>query len=320
MNASGAGGGRDHIELGSGVEFDLIRAMIGEWGESAGGIGDDASILDVPPGERLIVTTDTSIDGIHFRREWLSSHEIGYRATAAALSDLAAMAARPLGLVMAITLPEGDRGKLLSLAKGIGESARMAGCPIVGGDLSHGASLSLTITAFGTSKKPLSRAGARVGERVYVTGALGGPAAAVRAWLAGGEPAAADRARFARPMPRIEAALALDARGASAAVDISDGLIADLGHVAAASGVHIEIDAERIPLVVGVTALDAAASGEEYELAVTAPRIDERDFSTAFGVPLTEIGRIVAGSAGVDLLEKGKKTMIPGGYDHFQRT
>ncbi|HWL40687.1 MAG TPA: thiamine-phosphate kinase [Gemmatimonadaceae bacterium] len=308
-----------HIGLGQGIEFDLIRQLLAEWGESAHGIGDDAAIVQVPPGEKLVVTTDTSVDGIHFRREWLSRHEIAYRATAAALSDLAAMAARPLGLVVAITLPEGDRAKVSSLAKGIGESSRASGCPIVGGDLSSGSTLSFTITAFGSAPKPLSRAGARVGERVYVTGSLGGPAAAVRAWLAGKEPTVTDRGRFARPVPRIDAALALAERGASGAVDISDGLMADLAHVAAASGVHIEVDLERIPVVAGVTPLEAAGSGEEYELAVTAPEIDVREFSGAAGVPLAEIGRIVAGPPGVDLLQKGTKVTVPTGYDHFRR-
>lgn len=314
-----ADGGHGHIGLGQGVEFDLVRQLLAEWGEIAGGIGDDAAIIQVPPGEKLVVTTDTSVDGVHFRREWLSRHEIAYRATAAALSDLAAMGARPLGLVVAITLPEGDRAKLGSLAKGIGESARMSGCPIVGGDLSTGSTLSLTITAFGSAVRPLSRAGARVGERVYVTGSLGGPAAAVRAWLAGKHPTAADRARFARPVPPIEGGLALAKLGASAAIDVSDGLMSDLMHVAAASGVHIEIDLEKIPIVAGVMPLEAAGSGEEYELAVTAPQIDVRAFSDAVGLPLTEIGRIVAGPPGVDLLEKGRKTTVPSGYDHFKR-
>lgn len=308
-----------HIELGQGPEFDLVRMLLAEWGDSANGIGDDAAVVEAPPGEKLVVTTDTSVDGVHFRREWLSRHEIGYRATAAALSDLAAMAARPLGLVVAITLPEADRDKLASLAKGIGEAARASRCPIVGGDLSAGTVLSLTITVFGSAPKPLSRGAARVGDRVYVTGSLGGPAAAVRAWLSGKEPSAADRSRFARPAARIEAALALAERGASATIDISDGLMADLAHIAAASGVRIAIELERIPVVTGVTALEAAASGEEYELAVVAANMDVRSFTEAVGVQLTEIGRIVAGPPGVDLLQGGRKTDVPSGYDHFNR-
>src|SRR5687767_287329 len=92
-----------HIALGPGKEFDLVRTMLGEWGKSASGVGDDAGVIDVPPGEKLVITTDTSVEGIHFKREWLNHFEIGYRATATALSDLAAMAARPLGVVIALT-------------------------------------------------------------------------------------------------------------------------------------------------------------------------------------------------------------------------
>src|SRR3954469_26000072 len=189
-----------NLDLGPGKEFDLVRTLLTEWGNSAQRIGDDAAVLDVPPGERLVVTTDTSVEGVHFKREWLNHFEIGYRATAAALSDLAAMAARPLGIVIALTLPEADRLEARALATGIREGASAVLCPIVGGDLSAGKTLSLTITALGSVKDPLSRAGAKVGQRVYVTGQLGGPAAAVRAWLAEKEPSERDRARFANPV------------------------------------------------------------------------------------------------------------------------
>lgn len=308
-----------HIDLGSGKEFDLVRMLLDEWGQSASGVGDDAAILEVPPNEKLVITTDTSVEGVHFRREWLNHFEIGYRAMVAALSDLAAMAARPLGVVIALTLPAADREEATALAAGICEGASASLCPIVGGDVSAGETLSLTVTALGSAEKPLSRAGAKAGDRVYVTGRLGGPAAAVRAWLAGKEPSEHDRARFAHPVPRIEAALALAARGASAAIDISDGLTGDLAHIAAASKVRIEVDLERLPCVAGVSALEAATSGEEYELAVTAPGIDVRSFSDEIGLSLTEIGQIVAGPPGVELREGGKKIAAPAGYDHFNR-
>jgi thiamine-monophosphate kinase len=315
MNASDAG----NIELGPGKEFDLVRTIVDEWGKSAQHIGDDAAIITVPEGEKLVVTTDTSVDGVHFRHEWLNHFEIGYRATAAALSDLAAMGARPLGIVIALTLPEADRLSARALATGIREGASAVLCPIVGGDLSSGKTLSLTVTAFGTVKQPLTRSGAKVGHRVYVTGRLGGPAAAVRAWLAGKEPSERDRARFANPIPRIEPAIGLAQRGASSAIDVSDGLVADLAHIAAASKVRIEIDVERIPHVEGVSAAQAANSGEEYELVVTAPAIDTEQFSSEFGLELTEIGRVVAGSPGVDLLKAGDKIVAPPGFDHFRK-
>ena len=307
-----------NLELGPGKEFDLVRTLLAEWGKSAQRIGDDAAVLDVPPGERLVVTTDTSVEGVHFRREWLNHFEIGYRATAASLSDLAAMGAHPIGVVIALTLPEGDRHEARELATGIREGASAVMCPIVGGDLSAGKVLSLTITALGSAARPLSRAGAKAGDRVYVTGALGGPAAAVRAWKAGKQPTERDRARFAHPVPRVEPAIGLAARGASAAIDISDGLAADLTHVAAASKVRIEIDADRIPRLDGVSAIEAAGGGEEYEIIVTAPNIDTRRFTEEFGLQLTDIGRVVAGHPEVKLLQGGARISTPTGFDHFR--
>ena len=307
-----------NIDLGPGREFDLVRTLLSEWGKTAQRIGDDAAILDVPSGERLVVTTDTSVEGVHFRREWLNHFEIGYRATAASLSDLAAMGARPLGVVIALTLPGDDRAEARALATGIREGAAASMCPIVGGDLSSGKVLSLTITALGSVARPITRAGAKVGDRVYVTGVLGGPAAAVKAWRAGKEPAERDRARFAHPIPRIEAATGLAARGATSAIDISDGLTADLAHVAAASKVRIEVDADRIPRFEDISPVEAASAGEEYEIVVTAPSIDVRSFTEEFGLELTEIGRVVAGPPGVELRQGGEQIVAPAGYDHFQ--
>jgi thiamine-monophosphate kinase len=308
----------ENIALGPGKEFDIVRSLLTEWGDTAERIGDDAAVLEVPAGEKLVVSTDTSLDGVHFRREWLNHFEIGYRATAAALSDLAAMAARPLGLVIALTLPEADRDEARAIATGIGEGASAVLCPIVGGDLSSGKVLSLTITALGSSARPLSRAGARTGQRVYVTGRLGGPAAALRAWRAGKEPTERDRVRFANPVPRIDAAIGLAERGATSGIDVSDGLIADLAHIAAASNVCIEIDLARIPRLDGIPPLEAASSGEEYEIVVTAPEIDVAQFSSEFGLDLTEIGRVVAGSPRVELLQDGKQVTAPAGFDHFR--
>jgi thiamine-monophosphate kinase len=308
-----------NLDLGPGKEFDLVRILLAEWGKAAQRIGDDAAVLDVPVGERLVVSTDTSVEGVHFSRDWLNSFEIGYRATAASLSDLAAMAARPLGILIALTLPEGNKQEAREIATGIREGASAVLCPIVGGDLSSGKELSLTITALGSAPRPLSRSGARVGQRVYVTGRLGGPAAAVRAWRAGKEPTESDRARFANPVPRIEPAIGLAARGATSGIDISDGLMADVGHLAAASKVCIEIDAEQIPRVNGVTPLEAASAGEEYEIVVTAPEIDTGQFSEEFGLDLTEIGRVVAGSTGIVLMQEGERVTVPPGFDHFSR-
>ncbi|MFL5558830.1 MAG: thiamine-phosphate kinase [Gemmatimonadaceae bacterium] len=307
-----------HVALGAGKEFDLVRSFLRDWGASAQGIGDDAAVLQLPDDEKLVVSTDTSVDGVHFDRAWLSHFEIGYRATVASLSDLAAMAARPIGVLIALTLPDADRQEARSVASGIRDGAGAVLCPIVGGDLTAGKVLSITVTALGSAARPLSRAGARHGQRVYVTGWLGGPAAAIRAWHAGREPHERDRARFAHPTPRVDAAIALAQRGATAAIDISDGLAADLGHMAAASKVRVEIDLERIPRVGTSSMLEAATSGEEYEIAVAAPEIDTRLFAEELGVDLTEIGRVVAGQPGVVLLENGRPVDTPPGFDHFR--
>lgn len=302
--------------LGPGREFDLVRDFVRRWGSLAQGIGGDCAELDVPAGERLVVSTDTSVEDVHFRRAWLTPEEIGYRATAAALSDLAAAAARPLGLLLALTIPGGWRAESGRVADGVGDAARAVGCPIVGGDITAGPALSLTLTVLGAARAPRSRDGARAGELVYVTGRLGGPGAALRAWLDGREPEAGHRDRFARPSPRVREALWLAERGVTAAVDVSDGLVSDLRHLAAASGVRLRLDVERVPLVHGATLDDALAGGEEYELAMTAPpSLDVDAFAATFGIPLTAIGEVLDGGApGVE-----SRVDLPGGYDHLSR-
>ncbi len=305
--------------LGPGREFDVIRDLLGRWGDRARGVGDDAAILDVPAGERLVVSTDSSIEDRHFRRAWLTPREIGYRATAAALSDLAAMGATPLGLIVAMSVPETWRDALAGIADGIGDAASAASAPIVGGDLSGGRELSITVTVLGSAVAPVRRSGARAGDRICVTGTLGGPARAIEDLSAGRLPDARSRRRFAHPEPRLREARWLAARGATAAVDISDGVVADAAHIAAASGVHIRIDLERVPCERGVDCLAAAASGEEYELLVAIPAAAAiHDFEALFRLPLTEIGRVIAGEpSGVSTFHHGTSVAPPRGYDHF---
>ena len=329
-----------HITLGPGAEFDLVRRLATQWGAQASGLGDDAAVLDVPPGERLVVSTDAFVDAVHVRRGWLSPREIGWRATAAALSDLAAMAARPIGLVVAIALPDEWHADVEEIAHGIGEAAAHAGTHVVGGDTTRSATLSLTVTVLGVAARPLMRSGARPGDRVWVTGALGGPLAALRALERDEEPRPPDRARFARPEPRIREALWLARNGATAAIDLSDGLASDAAHLAAASGVRVVIELERLPILarrdVGGTAsapaspmsttavlLDAARGGEEYELLVTAPGdFDAEEFARGFGIELTKIGRVEhaeRAGAGVEVRIDGARVDPPAGHDHLSR-
>jgi len=151
-----------------------------------------------------------------------------------------------------------------------------------------------------------------------VTGRLGGSGATLQALLSNSEPNPRHREKFARPEPRVAEARWLAAMGAAAAIDVSDGLVADLGHLAAASGVRIELDLDHIPIADGVAPKDAAASGEEYELVVSAPEpLDLEAFVAAFRLPLTPIAHAVAGDPGVELRRRGRRVANPGGHDHF---
>ena len=305
-------------ELGPGREFDIVREMQRRWGTLARGLGDDAAILDVPAGHRLVVSTDASVEDVHFRRGWLTPEEIGWRATAAALSDLAAMAAAPLGFVVAVTLPDEWRDALPGLVDGIGHAARDASTAIIGGDLTRGRDLALTVTVLGHAATPIRRGGARPGDALWVTGRLGGPLAALRAFERGEAPAPTHRARFAHPRPRLSEARWLAERGATSAIDISDGLMAEAGHLAAAGGVRVIVNLERVPCSDGVRPEDAVQSGEEYELLLTAPpAVDVAAFAAAFGIPLTEVGRIEAGAPVAEAVRGGARVDLATGHDHF---
>jgi thiamine-monophosphate kinase len=310
----------DETLLGPGREFDLVRVMMSRWGDRARGIGDDATVLEVPAGEQLVLSTDTSLEDIHFRRDWLSAEEIGWRATAAALSDLAAMAAKPLGILLALTLPRHWIDELGALAEGVAAAASAVEAPIVGGDLTNGERLAVTVTVVGSSAAPLRRSGAQPGDTLWLTGQLGGPALAIAAWSEGRQPTPEARARFAHPVPRIREAQWLVAAGATAGIDISDGLGGDAGHLAAASGVRIAIDAEALPRMADADMSAAQRSGEEYELLVTTRSpFDEAAFQKEFGLSLTRIGTVEKGEPGVDLLIGGERVASPAGYDHFSQ-
>jgi thiamine-monophosphate kinase len=304
--------------LGPGKEFDLIRAMLARWGDRARGNGDDTVLVDVPNGERLVVSTDTSVENVHFRREWLSAREIGYRATAAALSDLAAAAAAPLGVLVALTLPPPWVEHALEIADGIGEAVAESETHIIGGDLSGGVTLSLGVTVLGHAAEPLRRVSAGAGDSLYVTGRLGGPFAALRAWKAGEFPSVEARARFAHPEPRLREARWLREHGARAAIDISDGLLGDAAHIAKASGATLILELDSLRVVADVSHMDAARSGEEYELLVAAPpHLDVSAFEREFHLPLTPIGRVQAGPPEVHAMLNGVRVAASGGFSHF---
>jgi thiamine-monophosphate kinase len=311
-------GTRGFTALGPGREFDAIRRMIERWGERALGIGDDGAVVGLPRGDNLVVSVDAAVEDVHFRRRWLTPREVGYRAAASALSDLAAMGASPVGILLAIALPDAWRPELMEVAEGVGEVAGRWRAPILGGNLTRGSELSITTTVLGSVYRPLTRSGVRPGDRLYVTGRLGGSGAALRALLASAQPDPRHREKFARPQPRLLEAHWLAAMGVTAAIDVSDGLVADLGHMAAASGVRIELDLDHLPVADGVKPIDAAASGEEYELIVSAPQpLNLEAFVAKFRLPLTPVAHAIAGDAGIEVRQKGRRVANPSGHDHF---
>jgi len=301
--------------LGPGAEFDAIRSILRRLGPRAKGIGDDAAVVSIPRGDSLVASVDSVVEGRHFGPGWLTPREIGRRGVVAALSDLAAMAAKPLGVLVAMVVPEAWRPELDSLTDGIADAVSSANTFVLGGNLSDGSELSITTTVLGSAFSPLARSRARPGERVYVTGRLGAPRAATER-LARGESAGLFHDRFANPSPRIDEARWLADQGATAAIDISDGLVADLRQLSAASATHIELDAARVPCFHDVNIETALSSGEEYELIVTSPApFDAAEFERRFGIPLTEIGRVVPGAAVVDV--HGARVAAVSGHDHF---
>lgn len=312
------------LPMGPGREFDRIRQIVAALGSSGGALGDDTAAIPAADGV-LVVSTDASVEAVHFRRDWLTLPEIGWRAAASALSDLAAAGAVPAGFTVAMVVPPDlDDAGVVAVITGVGEAAQFAGCQVLGGDLSTGPSLALTVTVFGHARPaPMSRRGAQPGDGLYVTGALGGARAALLDWLDGGAPSAAARMAFARPHPRLLAGQWLAAQGATAMMDLSDGLGGDARHLAAASGVQLQLQLERLPIHPSVHrvaarhgepfATFAAVGGEDYELLVTMPPAfgAARECEPAAGVVLTRIGDVVAG-AGVQATLRGDVVTLTG--------
>ncbi|MEM7218153.1 MAG: thiamine-phosphate kinase [Pseudomonadota bacterium] len=260
-------------------EFDLIDAIVATLGaatEGPGvvlGPGDDAALLRLDDGDQLVSSVDTLVEAVHFPTG-APPERIARRALGVAVSDLAAMGARPLGVLIAAVLPAAtDARWVRAFARGLAEPARAWGAPVVGGNLARGP-LSISVTVLGALPEgaALTRGWARPGDQIWVSGPLGGAAAA----LARGAVFERDRyaepgcERYFEPQPRLELGVRL--RGiATAAIDVSDGLAADLTHLARASGVTLALDASSVPLYPGSTLEQALHGGDDYELAFTAP-------------------------------------------------
>jgi thiamine-monophosphate kinase len=247
-------------------------------------IENDAAEL---PGGR-VVTQDALVEGVHFRLDWMSWRDLGFRAAAVNLSDLAACGAEPEGLVVSLAVRSDTAvADVVELYEGLGE----AGVPVIGGDTSASERLVLSVTALGRSERVPGRAGAQPGDALVVTGPLGAAGAAFR------------EQRYVRPPIRLEEGRRL-ARTAHALIDISDGLARDAGHIAARSGCRLVIDLDRVPLAQGA-AVEDVGFGEDYELLAAVHEAGE----------LVVIGRCEEGE-GVELRLGGAPVEL-GGFDHF---
>ncbi|MCS6787508.1 MAG: thiamine-phosphate kinase [Thiobacillaceae bacterium] len=314
-------------------EFELIARHFSRPAATARlGVGDDAALVAPTGGMELAVSTDMLLAGRHFLPD-TDPRLLGHKALAVNLSDLAAMGARPRWALLAIALPRADEAWLAAFSAGLYALAEAHGVELIGGDTSRGP-LTLCLTVIGEvpAGRALTRAGARPGDEVWVSGELGAAALGL-AHLQGRcrlqpEAAAACLARLHTPAPRVALGAALVGL-ASAAIDISDGLLADLGHILERSGVGAELEYTRLPAAAalrGCADVQLAqrcllAGGDDYELVFTAaPALGAAIESLAarLGLPLTRIGRITAG-AGLALRDDHGRTMAyeVRGYDHF---
>jgi thiamine-monophosphate kinase len=316
-------------------EFDLI-AMIRSRAAAGSarrqdvllGIGDDAAVLALPAGQCLVVATDTLNDGVHFPAETAAA-DVGWKALAVNLSDLAAMGAQPAWATLSLSLREADPAWVDGFLDGFLSLASEHGVALVGGDTTRGPlSVCVTVHGFVACDGALRRDGAQAGDDIWVTGTLGDAAGALSQWRAGGAAEPALRQRMDRPQPRVAAGRAL-AGVAHACIDISDGLLADLGHVCNASGVGARVDLESLPASAALQALFTpesrrtlqAAGGDDYELCFTAPpsqRAAVMAIAARCALSMTRIGQ-VGGGEGVALLDRAGIAWRPprGGYDHF---
>lgn len=264
-------------ELGLLAELER-RGLVGD-------IADDVAVLE----GGLVVTQDALVEGVHFRRDWISMRDLGFRAAAVNLSDLAAAGAEPIGLVVTLaTPPETDVAGVLELYEGMAET----GVTVLGGDTTAAGALLLGVTALGRSERVPGRRGAQPGDLLVVTGPLGASGAAFR------------RRAYVRPPLRLAEGRRL-ARHAHAMIDVSDGLARDAAHIAARSRCRLVIDLERVPLAPG-SVLEDAGFGEDYELLAAVAEPGE----------LAVIGRCEAGE-GVELHLHGETAQL-GGWEHFQ--
>ncbi len=331
---------RDVGEFGFIERIARMVAGAGEDPRVTVGIGDDAALLDLGGAELIAVTTDAMLEDRHFRLDWLSPEEVGWRAAAGALSDLAAMGAAPAAVFCSVGLPpDWPVDDADALLRGISRSIEAVGGVLTGGDVIASERVLIDIMALGQVPRgqQLTRDAARAGQVLAVTGALGGPAAAVVLPIAQGPDAPADhpaiRARFAHPEPRIAVGRSIAASGfASCAIDISDGLVQDAGHIAERPGLRAVIEAGRVPVAEGCAQVAEAlgedshrwalSGGEDFELLIA---LDHTDFEALTAlqpiaeVGLTIVGHLEEGAGAMAVDAAGDEIDLPtGGWDHFE--
>jgi thiamine-monophosphate kinase len=324
-------------------EFELLARVREQLPESGPrvrlGSGDDAAIS--VPGGATATSVDALVEGVHFRRDQASLAQIGHKALAAALSDLAAMGAEPGEAYVVLGVPTDlNEAGCLELLDGMASLAAATGTTLAGGDVSRSRELILAVTVVGHAAEAealVTRGGARPGDTLVLTGEVGGAAAGHllldRPDLArglSGETADALRGRQLEPLPRLRAGSAFAAAGATAMIDLSDGLGGDARHLAESSRVGLRIDAEALPLAAGLTEIAklaerdpltlATSGGEDYELLATLPaaqvEMARQALREADGTTLTAIGEVGAGS-GVEIRLPGGGLLEPSGFDQL---
>ena len=310
-------------------EFQLIERFftdIGQRDDVVVGIGDDGAVVDVPASRQLVVVVDTLLEGVHFP-EGFEPFWIGYRALAVNLSDIAAMGAKPAWFTLSLSIPHRDERWLQQFAKGLHELALEHNLVLVGGDTVRGP-LAATVQVIGTvePETQLLRSGANKGDLLFVTGHLGGAAGALRAHM---EDQSLDLPIewFAKPQPRVLFADRLR-HCASACIDVSDGLLADVQHIAEASHVGVHVNVEQLPLAPKLLAAYgsevardlALGGGDDYELCFTVPhaQVDRiHQLGAELQVPVTHIGEVVEGETVKCYLDGNRVYTAHSGYDHF---
>jgi len=306
------------------------------------GIGDDCAVLRPAAGMDLLLTTDTQEDGVHFRRDWSTPQDIGWRCLAVNVSDIAAMGGAPLGAVIALSIPATLHVAFIeALYDGIQELATAYDCPVIGGNVSKASGhVSVTITVLGEvpAGHGVYRSGAQVGDEIWVTGDLGGAKAGLEVLLHPDRVTSLSTAavlqRYRRPRPRLREAQYLRQHGVlHSLIDLSDGLSSDLAHICTESGVGAELEAAHIPMSEEVRhvahALQMAPltlalhGGEDFELCLTAPAGAlaslQNVFVAQFQCPLVRVGIIQPGSGVTQRLPDGTQQPLSArGYDHFR--